>query len=319
MNFDQQRPFGRTGVSVTPLAVGTASWGPRRKDETEAESEKRIAEIADRFFSRDLRTNLIDTSNMYGEALSEPNVGRAIARAGGIPSGLVVQTKLDRHIPDDRFDGERMWDSVHESLDRLGVDRLQVLYLHDPEVIGFEAAMSPGGPVEAIVEMKRQGLADAIGISGGPVDMLQRFVETDIFDALVTHNRWTLLDRSADSLLSAAAARNLGVTNGAPYGAGVLTGDPRFQGTYGYKPIHPLTQKALDGIIAVCREAGVPLAAAAIQFSMRDPRVHSSIVGVSSLERWEEAVAFAETDIPAGFWDAIAEYVPPAEVALDLI
>ncbi|MFF1879610.1 aldo/keto reductase [Leifsonia sp. NPDC058230] len=319
MKLDQQRPFGRTGVAVTPLAIGTGSWGPRRKDETQEDAERRLADIADRFFSGRLETNLIDTSNMYGEALSEPTIGAAIARAGGVPSGLVVQTKLDRDMSDDRFDGDRMWDSVHESLDRLGVDRLQVLYLHDPEVIGFEAAMRPGGAVEAIVEMKKQGLTDAIGISGGPVDMLQRFVETDLFDALVTHNRWTLLDRSADSLLDAAASRDLGVTNGAPYGAGVLTGDPRFQGSYGYKPIHPLTQRALDGIAAVCREAGVPLAAAAIQFSMRDPRVHSSIVGVSGLARWEEAVAFAEVDIPAGFWNAIDEHVPPAEVALDRI
>lgn len=319
MNLDQQRPFGRTGVDVTPLAVGTGSWGPRRKNETEEARDRRIAEIADPFFSGQLRTNIIDTSNMYGESLSELHIGRAIARVGGLPAGLVLQTKLDRHVPDDRFDGERMWDSLHESLERLGMERLQVLYLHDPEVIGYEAAMRPDGPVEAIVEMKRQGLVDAIGISGGPVDMLQRFVETDLFDALVTHNRWTLLDRSAGALLDAATSRGLGVTNGAPYGAGVLTGDPRFQGAYGYKPIHPLTQRALDEIVSVCREAGVPLAAAAVQFSLRDPRIHSTIVGVSELARWEEAVRFAEAEIPSGFWEAIDELAPPADVALDRI
>jgi D-threo-aldose 1-dehydrogenase len=319
MNLDQKRSFGRTGVSVTPLAVGTASWGTLRTGESEAGAAGRIAEIADRFFAGTLRTNIIDTSNMYGEARSEAEIGRAIARARGVGSGLVLQTKLDRRIPGDRFDGERMWESLRESLDRLGLERLQVLYLHDPEVIGFDAAMAPGGPVEAIVAMKKQGIADAIGISGGPVDMLQRFVETDLFDALVTHNRWTLLDRSADALLNAATLRGVGVTNGAPYGAGILTGDPRFAESYGYKPLHPRTGAALKAIQAVCRDADVPLAAAAIQFSLRDPRIHSTIVGVSELARWEEAVANAEVEIPSGFWEAVDELAPPAEVALDRI
>lgn len=319
MNLEQRRPFGRTGVSVTPLAVGTSSWGPARRDESAAARDERIAEVADAFFAGRLRTNVLDTSNMYGESLSEPQVGRAIARAGGLHGDLVVQTKLDRRLPDDRFDGPRMWDSLHESVERLGLERVQVLYLHDPEVIGFDAAMAAGGPVEALVEMKRQGLAGAIGISGGPVDMLQRFVETGLFDALVTHNRWTLLDRSAGPLLDAATSRGLGVTNAAPYGAGVLTGDPRFAGTYGYKPMHPLTQRALDGMASVCREAGVPLAAAALQFSLRDPRVHSTIVGVSDLSRWEAAVRFGEVPTPTGFWEALDEHRPPADVALDRI
>lgn len=319
MDVDQQRPFGRTGVSVTPLAVGTSSWGTQRAGETEDTASGRIAELADRFLAGGLHTNLIDTSNMYGEAQSEPAIGRAIARAGGLPDGLVLQTKLDRSIPGDRFDSERMWESLRESLDRLGLERFQVLYLHDPEVIGFEAAMAPGGAVDAIVEMKNQGIAAAIGISGGPVDMLQRFVETDLFDALVTHNRYTLLDRSADALLTAAAAHDVGVTNAAPYGAGILTGDPRFADSYGYKPLHPRTRSALEAISAVCREAEVPLPAAALQFSMREPRIHSTIVGVSQLTRWEEAVGYAEVEIPSGFWEAIEELAPPAEVALDRI
>jgi len=304
---------------VTPLAIGTSSWGTRRAGETEAAEAERIGELADRFFSGALRSNLIDTSNMYGEARSEGLIGRAIGRVGGLKDDLVLQTKLDRSVPGDRFDGERMWESLRESLDRLGLERLQVLYLHDPEVIGFDAAMAPGGPVEALVEMKSRGLARAIGISGGPVDMLQRFVETDLFDALVTHNRYTLLDRSADGLLDAAAARDVGVTNAAPYGAGILTGDLRFADSYGYKPLHPRTRAVLEAIKVVCRDADVSLPAAAIQFSLSEPRIHSTIVGVSNLARWEEAVGYAETPIPSGFWEAIEELAPPAEVALDRI
>ena len=319
MILQQKRVFGRTGVEVTPLAIGTSAWGPRRAGETEEDRDFRIGAIADRFFAGKLESNLIDTANMYGGAQSESLIGRALCRCGGIAEGLVLQTKLDRDVGDGRFDGERMWVSIHESLDRLGVDRVQVLYLHDPEVIGFDAAMDDGGPVEALVEMKRQGIADAIGISGGPVGMLKQFVETDLFDALVTHNRWTLLDRSAGALLDAAAARNVGVTNGAPYGAGILNGDPRFVGSYGYKPIHAVTRRAFEGMSALCEEAGVPIAAAALQFSMRDPRVHSTIVGINTVERAEKTAALAKMVIPDSLWEALDELTPPANVALDLI
>jgi D-threo-aldose 1-dehydrogenase len=177
--------------------------------------------------------------------------------------------------------------------------------------------MAPGGPVEALVAMKERGLAASIGISGGPVGMLQQFVETDIFDALVTHNRYTLVDRSGDALLNAAAARNLGIDNAAVYGGGILTGDARFAGSYGYAPIRPAVQAAVDAIAALCREAGVSLAAAALQFSLRDPRIHSTIVGVTSLDRFDDLERESAESIPDGFWDAVDAALPPASAALD--
>ncbi|MGN6326708.1 aldo/keto reductase [Pseudolysinimonas sp.] len=315
--LDALRPFGRTGVEVTPLAIGTSSWGEERAGESVAERTARVATMADAFFARRLPSNLLDTSNMYGDHHSEEHIGAAIARVGGVPDGLVVQTKLDRDTATGDFGGDRMRASLAESLERLGLDRIPVLYLHDPENIGFEAAMAPGGAVEALVAMKEEGRATAIGISGGPVDMLQRFVETDLFDALVTHNRFTLLDRSADALLDAAAERNVGVTNAAPYGAGVLTGDPRFADRYGYRPIHPETRAALERMAALCADAGVELAAAALQFSLREARVHATVVGPGRIERIAETERWATAPIPDGLWSALEAARPPAEVALD--
>jgi D-threo-aldose 1-dehydrogenase len=310
-------PFGRTGFDVAGLCIGTSSWGPPRRGETADQRDERIARVADAFFSSSLPTNFIDTSNMYGDSLSELLIGRSLRAAGGLPDGLILQTKLDRRLDDDDFSAAQMWRSLEQSLERLGVGRVQVLYLHDPEVIGFDAAMAPGGPVEALREMKEQGVASAIGISGGPVRMLQDFVETDIFDALVTHNRFTLVDRSAESLLDAAVARRVGVTNAAPYGGGILTGSDRFRGTYGYRPIRAEVQKAVDAVSRLCSEAGVSLSAAALQFSMRDPRIDSTIVGVSDLERLEATIEEIGQDIPEDLWQAIDAVVPPASAALD--
>ena len=296
--------FGSTGLRVSALCVGTSSWGPARTTESAADVDSRIATLGDAFFSGAAPINYIDTSNEYGEDLSESLIGRAIERAGGIPRGFVLQTKLDRDASGD-FSGDRMWRSLEESQQRLGIDCFPVLYLHDPESIGFEASMAPGGPVEALVAMKERGFADHIGISGGPVDMLQQFVETDVFEALITHNRFTLVDRTASGLFDAATNRRMGINNAAPYGGGILTGEARFRGTYAYRAIRPAEQSAVDLITGLCTEAGVSLAAAALQFSLREPRIHSTIVGVSSLDGLERAIAESRVPIADELWAQI--------------
>src|ERR1035437_3556398 len=197
--LEQRRPLGSTGLLVSPLCIGTSSWGRVRPGETDAQAHARIAELAPRGLGADPRLNYIDTSNMYGDHHSEELIGRALAKVGGIPAGYVVQTKLDRNTDNDDFSAAQMWHSLEQSLERLGLTKLQILFLHDPEVIGFGAASAPGGPMEALVEMKKQGIVDSIGISGGPVPMLQQFVDTGEFDMIITHNRYTLVDRRSHS------------------------------------------------------------------------------------------------------------------------
>lgn len=317
MDLTERRAFGKTGVDVTPLCLGTSGWGPPGPGETLAHRDSRIDELADAFYAGELPTNFIDTSNMYGNSESEALIGRARTRAGTPGERIVLQTKLDRDLNDDSFSAQQMWRSLEQSLERLGVDQVQVLYLHDPQVIGFEASMAIGGPVEALLQMKERGIAGSIGISGGPVAMLQQFVETDAFDALVTHNRYTLVDRSANRLLDTAHHKGIGITNAAPYGGGILTGDPRFSGLYGYRPILPLVQAAIDGVAGLCADAQVTMSAAALQFSMRDPRIHSTIIGVTSRRRLDDTLREANERIPESIWAELDVFVPPATSALD--
>ena len=138
----------------------------------------------------------------HGDLRVRRRVGAVIAERGGLPPSFVLATKVD---PDPRtgdYSGDRARRSAEESLQRLGVSQFQLLYLHDPEVIRFEEAMAPGGPVEALVELRRSGAAQYIGVAGGPVDLMTRFVRTGVFDVLLTHNRFTLVDRTADQLIT---------------------------------------------------------------------------------------------------------------------
>jgi len=317
MTASDRRVLGRTGLEVSALCVGTSSWGSLRNGESGEQRDARVETMAQRALNDGFGTNFIDTSNMYGGGLSEIYLGRAITALGSLPEGVVLQTKLDRDFTTGSFSVEQMRRSAAESLERLGLERVQLLYLHDPDPIGFDAAMAPGGPVEALIGLRDEGVAVNIGISGGPVGMMQRFVETDVFDALVTHNRYTLVDRSAEALLISAAQRGLGVCNAAPYGGGVLTGDPRFADGYAYRPIRPAVRTAIRRMSALCAEAGVPLAAAALQFSLRSAWVQATIVGGSNARRIEEGVALAAVEIPDHLWAELDACVPGPEDAVD--
>lgn len=116
----------------------------------------------------DSLVNFLDTSNGYGEdGAAERRIGEAIRRTGGLPSHVVLATKVD---PDPRtgdFSGERVRASLEESMERLGVDKIALLHLHDPERMSFEEGVAPGGPVEALVELRERGLVDHLGVAGG--------------------------------------------------------------------------------------------------------------------------------------------------------
>lgn len=314
----ESRPYGSTGIVVSPLCVGTSAW-QRRGSESDAEHSERIRrlalDIADAATSPSSALNFIDTSNEYAGGMSETLIGGILSQ-GIWDETMVIQTKLDRDVTTGDFSGDRMWKSIEETFQRMGVSSVPVLFIHDPENTTFEYAMAPGGPVEALVEMKEQGLAKNIGVSGGPAGLMQQFVETDVFDTLINHNRWTLLDRSADELFSAATSRTMGITNAAPFGAGVLTGDPRFADSYAYGPISPEARAATIAMTTICREAGIPLAAAALQFSLREPRVHSTVVGISSAERLEKTLELAREEIEDDVWAALEKVVPPASAWL---
>jgi D-threo-aldose 1-dehydrogenase len=189
----------------------------------------------------------------------------------------------------------------------LGVQRLELVFLHDPEHTTFEAAMAQGGPVEVLERFKSDGIIAHIGVAGGPPQLLMRFVETGAFEALITHNRYTLVNRTADGLIGFAARRGLGVLNAAPYGSGMLAKGPRAYPRYAYSEAPPELIRRTVAISEICERHAVPLAAAALQFSMRDPRIQTTIVGMTRAERITQTLDLAAVSIPEALWTEIAE------------
>jgi D-threo-aldose 1-dehydrogenase len=298
------RTLGRTGLSVTGLCAGTGEIGDLAAYGFAVPEERALATVR-RIFAGSL--TFVDTSNGYGA--SERRIGTVLREIGGVPDGVTLATKVDP-LDDGLFDGDRVRAAVRESMSLLGLSHLPLVYLHDPERIGFDAAMASGGPVASMRELVTEGVVGHLGVAGGPIDLMRRLVGTGMFEVAITHNRWTLLSRSAGALLDDCSSSSVAVVNGAPFGGGILAKRPAASPRYGYAPASPEVLAAVRGMGAACARHGVPLAAVALQDSLREPRITSTIVGMSRPERLDQAVALAAEPVPDNLWAEIAELVP---------
>jgi D-threo-aldose 1-dehydrogenase len=299
---------------VSPVCVGCAPLGNMPKTFEYSVSEQRAFETLRAVFGSPL--NFLDTAASYGDGESERRIGEALEAIGGLPEGCVLATKADRDPKTGNFSGDQMRRSVERSLRLLGLDRLQLVHLHDPEYLDepgrepFEYMMAPGGPVEVLVGLKEEGIIEHLGIAGGPVELLIRFVKTGLFETVITHNRYTLVNRTAEPLLDLAVRRGVAVLNAAPYGSGILAKGPDAYARYEYREAPQELVERVRKMEGVCKEFGIPLAAAALQFSMRDPRVVSTIVGISRPERVEQTLDLATHPVPDELWPTLDALTP---------
>lgn len=308
--------LGNTGLQVTALCVGTSPLASMPQLYGYEVSEAQAVSTVEAVLDSPVR--FIDTSNGYGlDGSAERRIGTALRRRAGLPAGVVLATKVDPDPETGDFSGARVRASLHESLERLGLDRVQLLHLHDPERITFAEATAPGGPVEALADLRREGLAEHLGVAGGPVGLMREYLGTGVFEVVLIHNRYTLLDRSAEVLFEAAHERGVGVLNAAPYGGGMLAKGPDRQPRYAYGERDDAIARAAAAMAAAAGRAGVPLAAAALQFSLRAPFVDSTVVGVSSPQRVRQTVELAEVPIPDALWAELESLVPPPSLWLD--
>ena len=202
------------------------------------------------------------------------------------------------------------------SLERLGLDRIPLLYLHDPEDATSDDLLAPGGAVDELVKLRDEGLAEHLGLAGGSVDVLRRYLDSDVFEVLISHNRWTLLDRSADELFDHAIGKGVAIVNAAPFGGGILATGASRRVTHAYAEASPELLDSVRRMEAICAAAGVPLAAAALEFSMREPRVTSTIVGVTRPERIAQTERLATWPIPDDIWAQLAPLAMPPDTWL---
>ncbi|ARJ05265.1 oxidoreductase [Cnuibacter physcomitrellae] len=305
----------RTGESLTEIGFGAAQLGNLFRETDDATSQAAVDTAWDagiRYF---------DTAPHYGLGLSERRLGHALhARPR---TEYVLSTKVGRLLEPDpsgsgRQDDEgfvvpatlrRRWDfsrdgilrSLEGSLERLGLDRVDVVYLHDPDE-HWDAASTTG--VDTLVELRDQGVVGAIGAGMNQAAMLTEFVRRTDVDVVMVAGRLTLVDQTAlQELLPLALERGVSVVAAAAYNSGLLSSAVvPDDAVFDYGPAPASVVQRARAVARVCDRHGVTLPDAAVQYALRHPAVASVVLGCRTPDHVRSTVSRAATEIPEEMW-----------------
>lgn len=295
-----------TGLEVTELSFGTSSLGSMPDTYGYEVPELRAQETLKRFFQGP--ANMLDTSRNYAMGESEKRIGKAIKENGGWPNGFLLSTKLDRNMDTLVLDKNRVRESLEESLKTLNVDSVDILFLHDPEYAkDITDITKKNGAMDELFKIKNEGLAKAAGVAMGKVDIMFPLLKDWDFDVIINHNRYTLINREANEMYDYASSKNIAIFNAAPYAGGVLAKGPDNFKKVTYQDATEEKLAPAREFEKVCKKHNVELGAAALQFSLRDNRITSTICGVTSVESIEKNLAWANAEISSEFWDEISK------------
>ena len=295
-----------TGLEVTELSFGTSSLGSMPDTYGYEVSEDRAQKTLNRFFQGPV--NMLDTSRNYAMGESEKRIGKAIKENGGWPNGFLLSTKLDRNMDTLVLDKNRVRESLEESLKTLNVDSVDILFLHDPEYAkDITDITKKDGAMDELFKIKNEGLAKAAGVAMGKVDIMFPLLKDWDFDVIINHNRYTLINREANEMYDYASSKNIAIFNAAPYAGGVLAKGPDNFKKVTYQDATEEKLAPARAFEKVCKKHNVELGAAALQFSLRDNRITSTICGVTSVESIEKNLVWANAEISGEFWDEISK------------
>jgi D-threo-aldose 1-dehydrogenase len=300
--------LSRSGLTIPAICFGTTALGDMPDTYGYSVGADRARATLDAIFDGPIP--FLDTSRNYGMGESEKRIGDAIRARGVAPKSLVISSKLDRNMDTRKFDGDRAQQSLEESLKALGVSSIPLLHLHDPEYASdLNDVTKKGGALDALFRMKDQGLCQAVGLAAGRTDVMMPLLRDYDFDALISHNRFTLLNRQGTEMFELARSRNIAVINAAPYASGILAKGAAKAPLFAYMPAGDNIKSRANAIEAACAKYSVPMGAAALQFSMRSLLVASTICGVSSPERVQQTIDWANFEIPDALWKEL-ETIP---------
>ena len=293
-----------TGLEISELSFGTSSLGSMPDTYGYEVSEDRAQKTLNRFFQGPV--NMLDTSRNYAMGESEKRIGRAIKENGGWPKDFLLSTKLDRNMDTLVLDKNRARESLEESLKTLNVDSVDILFLHDPEYTkDITDITKKDGAMDELFKIKEEGLAKAVGLAMGKIDLMFPLIKDWDFDVIINHNRYTLINREANEMYDYASSKNIAIFNAAPYAGGVLAKGPDNFKKVTYQDATEEKLAPAREFEKVCKKHNVELGAAALQFSLRDNRITSTICGVTSVESIEKNLAWANAEISGEFWDEV--------------
>jgi len=326
--------IGRTGLTVSRLGLGGAPLAGLYT----GVSEEQAARVVDTYLGHGL--GFFDTATLYGSGVSETRLGAALAgRVRNANDGsdvddasdgrevrdsFVLATKVGRLLVPDPSRDQDVWSddlppvgpvfdysydgtlrSLEESLGRLGLDRVDMLHIHDPDN-HYDEAMK--GSYRALLRLREEGVIRAVGVGMNQAKMLARFASEGDFDCFLCAGRYTLVDHTAlKRLLPLCEERNISIIVGGPYNSGILAQGAVEGAKFDYRKAPAQIVERVRRIEAICARHETPLKAAALQFPLAHPAVAAVIPGARSPEEVKDNVSMFEFEIPADFWIELRE------------
>jgi D-threo-aldose 1-dehydrogenase len=318
----QKVQLGNTGVAVPRLGLGTAPLsgmvlGDGLYGGTAHDEAVRIINRA-----QELGVSYVDTAPLYGAGRAEARVGQS-SYATADRESFVISTKVGRVL--DPIDGGmsaeddpdgigdllavNSWkrDDVHrsieESLKRLNLDHVEIIYVHDPDVepYGEDQAINEAFP--ALIELREQGTIKAIGCGMNEWQMPLKFIQRFDLDIILLAGRYTLLDHSGlDEFLPECIERDVKITVGGPYNSGILARDLSTPVTFDYEQASSDLVDTARQLTEICTAHGVDLKAAALQFVLAHPAIATAVPGAQSIAELEQNIAMVQQEIPSALW-----------------
>jgi aryl-alcohol dehydrogenase-like predicted oxidoreductase len=299
--------IGNTGVEVSRFSVGCGPFGGMW---AEVPDEMAVATVAEAYAQG---VRYFDTAPLYGVGMSERRLGLGLR---DLPRGeLTVSTKVGRVLQDadgtipPTFDYSRgaVLGSLEGSHARLGIDRFDIVHVHDPER-HIDEALATGFPT--LAELKAAGKIGAVSCGTNFSEPLVRFIDEGVVDCVLISGQWTLLDQTAlDRLLPIALERGVAVIAASVFNSGILAdpdASPEFVNFKYQTPPDEVVERTRS-IRAVCERHGVSLKAAAVQFPLLHPAVATVLLGCRSPEEVASNAADLSVDIPGDLWIELAE------------
>ncbi len=319
----RKKRLGRTGLQLPIVGMGTAFVGIPTQNQTVSEYEgapspvDRELGVETLVAAIDAGCNFFDTAVLYGRSQSETMIGEALRQRPSAKDNITISTKAGRSHAGYDFSFDGIVRSVHGSLERLGLERVDIVYIHDAMGQPMERVLAADGALGALRHLQQQGLFSYIGAaSNDPVTNLG-YIKTGEFDAAVIADSWSLINRFAEREIFAEAARHdVGLVAATSLERGLLVTGPRADAKYLNRVFSQECLDHVSKIQALCADYGLPMLAVALQWSTRHPQVASTIPGARVPQEAQSSMAAAQLDIPENFWADLAPLVRHFDTAI---
>lgn len=279
----QYQELGKTGLKLSKLSYGASPLGGVFRNISEKEGIRTV------HTALDLGINHIDVSPYYGDTVAETVLGKALSTVSR--DNYILSTKAGRygaHFSDFDFSAKRIRKSLEESLTRLGVDEVDILYLHDIEFAELSQIFNESLP--CLQALKEEGKIKCIGVTGYPIKIFEETIEQFDIDCILTYCRYALNDTNLTRIIPKLDVKGIGIINASPTGMGLLTE----RGAPAWHPGSNELKLAAQKAVALCKERGVDITEVALQFAIDHPSIVSTLVGTANPANIEKNVKWAE-------------------------